>query len=169
MTMKGHILAAMREQFEQWEALLGQLNEAQLTTPQLPSSRSIKDVVGHVWSWAQVSSARMEAGALDREPVFPPTPPHLNLDTENDTDAINAWFYEHYRNKPWAEVYGTWKQGFLRLLELAEKVSEKDLLDSGRYSWLRGYSLAGVLIASYDHHQEHLDEVTAWLHGREAA
>jgi hypothetical protein len=42
---------------------------------------------------------------------------------------------------------------------LAEQISERDLLDSSRYAWLEGYSLALVLRASYDHHQEHLEKL----------
>jgi hypothetical protein len=163
MNMKEHILMAMREQFDQWEELLGQLSEPQLTTPQLAASRSIKDVIAHVWSWLQVSIARMEAGVLDKQPEFPPAPPQFDLDTENDTDGINAWFFETYRNQPWPAVYHTWREGYLRFLELGEKVSERELLDSSRYPWLRGYSLGSVLIASYAHHQEHLDEVRTWF------
>jgi uncharacterized damage-inducible protein DinB len=37
------------------------------------------------------------------------------------------------------------------------------MLDAGRYSWLQGYSLAFVLVASYDHHQEHLEKLIAFL------
>ena len=33
MNMKGHILAALREQFESWEELLISLGEEQITTP----------------------------------------------------------------------------------------------------------------------------------------
>ncbi len=33
----------------------------------------------------------------------------------------------------------------------------------GRYPWLRGYSLAFILVASYDHHQEHIEKLLAWL------
>jgi hypothetical protein len=49
------------------------------------------------------------------------------------------------------------------LLELGSQVSQPELLASGRYPWLGGYSLADILIASYDHHQEHFEKLRAWL------
>jgi hypothetical protein len=52
----------------------------------------------------------------------------------------------------------------LQFIQSGEGISEKDLLDSGRYPWLGGYSLAFILIASYDHHQEHYEKLHAWLH-----
>ena len=42
-------------------------------------------------------------------------------------------------------------------------VSEIDLLNADRYLWLDGYSLAFILVASYEHHQEHLDSIKTWL------
>ncbi len=43
------------------------------------------------------------------------------------------------------------------------RVSKRDLLDGDKYPWLHGYSLAFILVASYDHHQEHHEKLTAWM------
>ena len=163
MNMKDHIVAALREEFDQWEELLANLSEEQLTTPHLNSKLSTKDVVAHVWAWQQISIVRMEAAVHDREPEFPESPPEFDLDTENNVDGINAWFYKTNRDHPWSTIHQNWREGFLHFLELGEVMAERDLLDSGRYSWLKGYPLAFVLVASYDHHQEHLDGLRAWL------
>ncbi len=159
MFMKRHILAALREEFNSWEALLGSLNEARITTPQPPSPWSIKDDLAHVWAWQQRSIARLEAARCDQEPVYPAWPESLDPDTEAATAQINDWIYATNRDLAWPVVYQRWRDGFLHFLEAAEAISEKDLLDSSRYPWLHGFSLANVLLASYDHHQEHLDNV----------
>ena len=163
MTMKDHILAALREQFNQWEALLAGMSEEQITAPHLPSGLSIKDVMAHLWAWQQRSRARFEAALLNREPEFPTWIAGLDPDSEGATDQINAWIYESYREQSWSHVHQNWREGFLRLLELGAAIPEKDLLDSGRYPWLKGYPLAFILLASYDHHQEHLEQLLAWL------
>jgi len=163
MNMKDHILAALREQFQQWEHLLAAMSEEQITTPQSPSAWSTKDVIAHTWAWLQVSLARMEAAVEDREPVFPSAPAQFDLATENDVDGINAWFYATYRDQPWPAICQAWKEGFLRFLELGGALTERDLLDSSRYPWMHGHPIAAVLIASYDHHQEHLDGLRIWL------
>jgi len=56
-----------------------------------------------------------------------------------------------------------WKDGFLRFIELGNEISEKDLLDGDRYLWRKEYSLAFILVASYDHHQEHIEKLIDWL------
>jgi hypothetical protein len=163
MNMKGHILAALKEERECWEELLASLSEAQITTPLLPSHWSIKDVIVHVRAWQQRSIARVEAALLNREPVYPAWPRELDPDSEGNTDRLNAWIYESCREQTWTMVHQNWREGFDRFLELAEAITEKDLLDAGRYPWLVGYPLSFILLASYDHHQEHFEKALRWL------
>lgn len=138
MTMKGHILAALREELERWEALLATLSEEQTTAPHLPSPWSTKDDIAHLRAWQQRSIARVEAALHEREPVFPHWLPGVEPDTHDNTERINAWIYEAYRQQPWPAVHETWRAGFLRFLAVSAEVSERDLLDSGRYPWLHG-------------------------------
>jgi hypothetical protein len=167
MDMKEHILTALREQFDRWEELLASLSVGQITVPLLPSRWSIKDVIAHLMAWQQRSIARMEAALFDREPEFPRWLPEVDPDSEDNPDQTNAWIYETYREQSWSKVHQNWRAGFLHFLESGEGISEKDLLDSGRYRWLNGYPLAWILLASYDHHQEHLEKLLAWLHEHE--
>ena len=166
MNMKDHILAALREEFNSWEELLASLREEQLTTLHFDFDWSIKDVMAHLWAWQQISIARMEAGALDNEPKFPKWIENIGEDWEENADRVNALTYETNHKKSWTEIYQNWKNGFLRFLELGNKISERDLLDGDKYSWLKGYSLAFILVASYDHHQEHLEKLLDWLKQR---
>jgi hypothetical protein len=163
MNMKDHILTALREQFNSWEELLASLSKELITGPHFDLDWSIKDVVAHLSGWQQISIARMEAGMLNREPEFPQWVMDLSGAWEEDADKTNARIYEINHEKTWAEIYENWRNGFLRFLELGSKISERDLLDGDRYSWLKGYSLAFILVASYDHHQEHLEKLIVWL------
>jgi hypothetical protein len=163
MNMKEHILAALTEERDRWEELLASLNEEKITTPLLPSNWSIKDVIAHLQAWQQRSIARVEAAWLNREPEFPRWPEGFDPDSEGNTDRVNAWIYESCREQAWSTVHQNWREGFDRFLELAEAIAEKDLLDSGCYPWLKGHPLAFILVASYDHHQEHLEKTQVWL------
>jgi len=163
MNMKEHILAALREQFNIWEELLANMSEEQIIAPHKPSDWSTKDEIAHLRAWQQRSIARLEAAQFKREPEFPKWPAELDPNSEGDTDQINTWIYETAREQPWSKVHPNWREGFLRFLELGEAISEKDLLDEGRYPWLEGKPLAFILLSSYDHHQEHLDGTQAWL------
>ena len=62
MYMKTHMLAALREEFGQWENVLASLTETQITTPPQPGELSLKDEIAHLWAWQQRSIARLEAG-----------------------------------------------------------------------------------------------------------
>lgn len=161
--MKEHILTALREQFNRWEEVLASLGEEQITAPRYDFNWSIKDVMVHLWAWQQISVARMEAAVRNQEPEFPRWLAELDGDWEENARQTNAWIYETYHEKPWPAVYQNWREGFLQLLELGEPISEKELLDGDRYPWLKGYPLAFILVASYDHHQEHLEQLLAAL------
>jgi hypothetical protein len=163
MNMKEHILAALREQFNRWEELLASLNEEQITAPHFDYDWSIKDVIAHLWAWQQISIARMEGGLHNREPEFPNWIVESHEDWEGNADQTNAVTFERHHNKPWSQIYLNWKNGFLGFLEFGNEISEINLLDTGRYPWLKGYSLAFILVASYDHHHEHFEKLIAWL------
>jgi hypothetical protein len=163
MNMQGHILAALREQFDRWEELLRGMSEEQVTTPLAPSEWSIKDEMAHLRAWQQRSIIRLEAAQHNREPAFPEWIPGVEAESEENTDRLNAWIFQSQREVDWETIHTNWRKGFLRFLELGEGILERDLLDPGRYLWMKGHPLAFVLVASYDHHQEHLDTLSAWL------
>jgi hypothetical protein len=159
MNEKQHILTALREEFNQWEALLASLSEAQITDPQLPENWSIKDVIAHLRAWQQRSIARLEAALLNRAPEYPAWPAQFDPEAEGEPHDLNAWLYASDRDQPWSSVHRDWREGFVRFLELAQAIPEKDLLEAGRYAWLEGYALIAVLQGSYEHHREHAE----WL------
>jgi hypothetical protein len=159
MNMKDHILMALREQFNSWEDLLASMSDEQITARRLASNWAVKDVMAHLMAWQQRSIARFDAARLNREPEFPRWLAGSDPEAEDNTEQINAWIYNTYRDQSWSEVHQNWRDGFLRFLELGEGISERDLLDSGRYPWLDGHPLAWILLASYDHHQEHLEKL----------
>jgi hypothetical protein len=165
MNNKNQILAMLKEEFNNWEELLASLDKAQITAPQLPDNWSMKDVMAHLMAWQQLSIARLEAALHNREPVLPAWPEELDPEPEGEPDELNAWFYQSYREQPWSTVYQAWRTGFLRFLELAEVVPEKDLLEAGKYPWLEDYPLLAVLQGSYEHHREHFEPLSAWLEG----
>ncbi len=166
MDMQGHILAALKEQFDRWEELLGELSEEQVSAPRFDDGWSVKDVMAHLWIWQQISVVRTQSAALDREPVFPGWMAELSPEWEENADQTNAWIYKTHHREPWSKIHQSWKEGFLRLLELGREIPEVDFLSAGRYPWLKGYSPAFILIASYDHHQEHYDKLLTWLQGQ---
>jgi len=166
MYMKTHMLAALREEFDHWERLLAGLSEEQIHAVPAPGELSLKDEIAHLWAWQQRSIARMQAGQTNTEPDMPAWWPDAKViraeesdDHEAENDRINAAIDETFRALPWTQVYTQWRTDYHRFLELSEAIAEPMLLDASRFSWLNGDSLADVILGTYDHHREHLDDL----------
>lgn len=153
MSEKQRAVAALREEFERWEALLAGLSPAQLDAPLLSDGQSVKDTIGHLHGWQQLSVARFEAARLGREPLLPDWLGGGDPEAEEDLDRFNATIAAGYADQPWPAVHERWRTGYRRLLELAEATPEAELLEAGRYPWLNGYALIAVLDGSYEHHR----------------
>ncbi len=163
MTDKVELMTLLRDEYQRWDALLHKLSEDQILTPMSPSHWTIKDLMAHLRAWQQRTVARMEAGLHQRDPQFPAWPEDLDPDA-HDVDQINAWIYDQHRHESWAVVHQNWRDTFQRVIELAEAVPERDLLEQGRYDWLWGKPLAFVLTATYEHHHiDHYEPLLAWL------
>lgn len=163
MNMKEHILTAMMDEFNNWENLLQTMGKDKVMLPLEPSTWTTRDVMAHLMAWQKRSIARMEAALENRLPDFPEWVPELDPDDDENTEVTNAWIYNTYREKPWPSVYNEWHDGYLKFVDLGDSMSERDLLDSNKYLWLRSKPLILVLISSYDHHHEHYENLVAWL------
>ena len=160
MNSKQALTANLKTAYDDWERLLSTAADKQLFDRRVTSKWTLKDVVAHVMAWQQISIARLQAAMAGQDPEMPAwlggsDPFHANEHVHD----FNAKIYAIYHAQPWPEVHRAWREGFARFLELAEAIPEDALLESNRYSWLRGYALSDVLKGSCEHHREHLDAV----------
>jgi hypothetical protein len=164
MNMRDHMLAAIREQFDEWNGFLEELSPNQINTPMAPSEWTVKDVLAHLAAWEQRSIARFTAARANQTPEMPSWVPE-GEDPESDAnlEKVNERIYRGYKNLSWEKVLEGWRDGYLKLQDLASRVEEPVLLNSDRFPWLDGYSLADVLLGAYDHHAEHLANVQSWM------
>jgi hypothetical protein len=163
MDTKESILRTLRAEFDNWVDLLDNLSEQQCLTPLQPSSLSVKDNIAHLQTWQSISIARGEAALFYKDPHLPQWPAGLDPDCDEDLDQINAWIYITNQNINWPDVYHSWKEGFLRFLQIGESIAEADMLAAGRFLWLENYPLAVVFTASCEHHAEHREMIQAWF------
>jgi hypothetical protein len=164
MNNKEEILSKLSTIFKDWQDQLASLSEEQITQPLSPSHWTIKDVVAHLWFWQEASVARAEAAINGKDPSYPEWWELFGPDPNDDVDRTNAWNYERCKDRSWQKVYTDWSSQFARYLELLRKIPEKDLVTPGRYEWMGVYALADSAMGSYDHHQEHMEMLTDWLH-----
>lgn len=160
MNNKLEIINMLREEYERWESLLTGLSEEQIINKPSPSELSVKDVIAHLQAWQQISIARMEAALDQRNPIFPEwlagTDP-FEAESDDNRDNTNNIIFQIYLHQPWSDMHHIWKAGFLHFLDLAERISENEMFETGKYKWLQEHPLSDVLLGSYEHHEEHLE------------
>ncbi len=158
MSEKATALADLRTVFNQWKDLVSRMREPELTAA-LDGGLSIKDVLAHLHAWQGLSIARLEAARAGGEPVLPVWVAGGDPENEDDdeTNALNARIDDLYRRRSWTEVHRAWRDGFLRLLALAEAIPDDILTERGRYPWLGDHALLDVLRGTWGHHREHLE------------
>ncbi len=155
---KKQSIGFLKEMFNSWKDQLSKITEDQVVVKRSHSDRSIKDDLSHLWIWQKISIARMEAALKNKNPNLDWWPDEFDPESESDLEKINEWIYETNMKKSWSNVYKDWKEGFSRLISLAEKINENDLLNHDKFSWLNGYPVIAVLQGSYNHHVEHLEK-----------
>ena len=163
---KQQMLILLENELKQWEELIADLSEDKIITAPLANAWTVKDLFAHLMAWDQLVIARLDAAKFDREPIMPEwvieTP--LDLDETLKLKQLNAKIHSLYRELSWEQVYQSWKANFLKILTLGKEISEADLLVTGRYPWLKGYSLMANLQGTYEHHhEEHFESFLTWI------
>ena len=163
MPTKSEIITQLKDEYHRWNDILLPLSDEQANSV-LYDNRTIKDDIAHLWTWQRVSVARIEAAINGHAPRLDWWHPDFAPEDHDHTDQINEWIYQSNRHTTWAEVYKNWRDQFQHFIALAKEVSETDLLDAQKYSWLNGYPLIAVLNGSYEHHHiDHLPYLLAWV------
>jgi hypothetical protein len=156
-TSKAQLLADLKDEQAQWEALLRAIGEDHMTQPGVAGDWSIKDIVAHLTGWRRRTVGRIQA-ALRHEPAPPPPwPPQLEAD-----DEINAWIYTANRDRPVSDVLRESREIFQQLVESLDAFPEEDLLAPARFPWLEGEPLSGAVFFAH-FHEEHEPDMRAWL------
>ena len=164
---KGEALAAIEAERAAWEDLLGEVGEDRMLEPGPVDGWSFKDLVAHLVGWDRKSLARLEAVARDQPPPAPPWP--AELDEDRDTDAVNAWIQEHYRDRLLGEVLQDSRETYARLGAVVAMLPEGALDEVGRFPRAETASLGAALTDGtfFGHlHEEHEPAIREWLAAR---
>jgi hypothetical protein len=165
---KSALLEQIARERTLWEQLLAEIGEARMLEPGATGDWTFKDVVAHLNGWRSKTLARLDAAQHGHAPAAPPWPAQLNED--DDVDQINDWIYQANLNRPLQAVLDEYHASFQRIHDSVMALSERDLAEPGRYSWLAGDALAEVVTASFGHfHEEHEPVLRAWLDQLEQA
>jgi len=147
-----------------WEALLEEVGEARFERPGTAGDWTFRDVVAHLNGWRERTLLRLEAAHEGRDPAPPPWPSHLDDDTDDEVDAINAWLYARAARRSSEDVVAESRVQLARMRELVAAIPAQDLFTPDRYPWLGAHAIADVAIGSLSHFcEEHVPGIRVWL------
>lgn len=122
----------------------------------LHNTWSVKDLLAHIGWWEQRATDIITTLCSGGVPG--------NAVEFGDVNALNARTYAQNRDRPLADVRESEKAAYAALLRLVETTLEADLFDDQRFAWTGGRPLfTWIVWNTYEHYDEHLVELTAWI------
>ena len=115
MATRETLLEVIRNEHDQWRALLVEVGEERIEAPGPLGGWSFNDLVRHMNGWTERRIRRLEAGP-DVEPASP-WPEHLS-----DVDAVNEWIYAQIRDRPLHEALDEADRTYTRLEGLRHRL-----------------------------------------------
>ena len=157
-TAKDELLAAMRQGWADWQAMLAEVGEERMTTPGVGGGEwSVKDIVAHV-AWSEGWVAEFIATRS-----WPNVAPELNVE---DQDQRNAAFVAHARDWPLSRVLGDAERHHAALVAAVEGLNAEDYADQTRLGMppAPGWEIPRLVAANTrDHYAHHVADIRAWL------
>ncbi len=138
-----------------FEETLARVPAQELETPILHDGWSVKDVLGHLGFWEARTVSRFQqlrAGGTP-EPI-------------KDMDALNALALVDTRKHSLDEVRRREQEAYGQLLDLVQQASADELFKPAYFAGANGNAFVGWIAGNtWEHYEEHLPELTAWLTG----
>ena len=160
---KAELLQRMRDERLAWDNLIATVPDEVATMPNLPNGWSVKDLMAHIAAYERWTAGQIRAFNEGREPTAMELYGVEELAAEAqswNTDQINAWIFEQFKDAPLAEVRAFAGQSFNDLISALEGIAEDDLLRPAAMAWVgRENLLTAVPGQSYDHYAMHVDDL----------
>jgi hypothetical protein len=149
------VVGRIRETSTRLELLLARLNVDQMNQPGAVGAWSVKDVIAHIAFWERYEADILRAIARGDAPL---------LGAEDLTETRNASVVAQYYLRSLSAVIAEWHAAREELVDLIEELSGEDLNDPERFAWSGGRTLLDRIASnSYDHEQEHIDQIREWM------
>jgi uncharacterized damage-inducible protein DinB len=137
------------------DLLLSGLNVDQMNQPGAVGVWSVKDVIAHIAFWERYATGIVHAVLEGETPV---------LDAEDLTETRNASVVAQYYQRPLGAVIAEWHAARGELLDALADISDEELNDPQRMAWSDGRTLLDRVAGnSYQHEQEHIDQIREWM------
>lgn len=157
---KAELLNNMRQGWDELDAYIKALSEAQLTGPTDAAGWTAKDHLMHLAVWADGVATLLDGG-VRRERMG------VDADTwaSRDFDRINAIIQQAHKDKPLSEVLAALREANDALYAKAQSLSDDDLHRPYNYydpTSTQDRPIIGWIIGdSYGHYEEHMPWIDA--------
>jgi hypothetical protein len=117
------------------------------------------DLVAHLAEWQNMFLTWYDEGAIGLKPQMPA--PGYKW---NETPKLNQAIREKHKSRTPAKVRTDFDQGYERILEIANRLTEKQLLCAGAFAWTGKNALVTYLSANSASHYRFANKVLKkWL------
>ena len=162
---KNELLNWLQKQYEDWQALLDQIDPEHMDQPGLNGDWSMKDLVAHLTGWQPRLIGRIQAAQRGEPEPSSPWPAHVQTE-----DEVNAWIYESNRDRTVREVLEESDRSFQQFLAVVKGLPEDVRIETIQASPDREFYLIWLgdqrfpIGEFFDHfHDDHEPDVRAWL------
>lgn len=155
--MKAELIHELHKEYQNWQALLAQIDPARMDEPGMAGDWSVKDMIAHLTGWRRRLVARLKSLQPGQTEVQATWPAHLTT-----VDEINDWIYQTHKDLSVSEVMNESEQVFQALLAVIESLPEEVLETVHRLPWMNGYPFNAAELFSH-FHEEHEAELRAWM------
>ncbi|HEY7356374.1 MAG TPA: ClbS/DfsB family four-helix bundle protein [Ktedonobacterales bacterium] len=153
---KDELLRRIENGYKQFEAILAPLSAAQMMTPEVNGSWSVKDNLAHLTVWQDYLLSQLQGILNNQEPPeFMP-----GLATE---DEINERIYQQNKDRSLAEVQAAFRASYQRVLEAVQAMSAESLNAPSPWSKSGNPLWPFIVGNTYGHYEEHGGIIQRWL------
>lgn len=157
---KSKLIEWLHSEHQQWQALLMQIDEADMEMPGVNGDWSVKDVVAHLTTWHRDHVLCLDAAVKGVPAPDPPWPLEIS-----ETDAINTWIRTQSRERSLRDVLKENIQVFEALMGIV-----KDFPDDIQIEIIEEYRVVQFSEQQFsvgyffDHfHEDHEAQIREWL------
>ncbi len=151
---KREFLKLLHSARAEWDALLANIDEAQMREPGVEGDWSIKDIVAHVTWFEREMVGVIQSRTLAGSELW-------NL----PTDERNAVIFEQQRARSLKKILDESRAVFQQLEQAAQTLTDEELNDARHFKDMPGDWVPWDVIAgnSFRHYPDHIASIRNWL------
>lgn len=153
---KAELLRRIQAGYDQFEAILAPLSEAQMTTPSVNGPWSVKDNLAHLTVWQNYLLDQLQGILTSQKP--PEFMPGLSSE-----DEINERVYQENKDRPLGEVQAAFRASYQRVLAAVQVMSEEAINVPSPWSTSGDPLWPFIVGNSFGHYEEHGGIIQRWL------